>query len=364
MPLILHIGSGKTGTTSIQEWLASSAIQKHSSIVYPIVSEMDHNCLEALVRPAEKWHRVNRIKFGDDSDALIKRAQKLAKIVKAKLKAGKKVLLSSEYLFSFPQAEIVPLLKHLGASHDQVHVVAVIRHPRNYFCSNMQQVVKHDFRISPPTLSQYGFKRSICSWRNVVGNNSISVLGFEPEISAHGDIVKAFCRLIKEELAVQISAPPASRSANVSMSSEEAIVAQDIKFSFSIRPRQRLHELNRAINGFVKEATKGLILTKAEFIPEVGRGIDGMFASDLEWLQSYYGVSFCLDEETRDLAPGDKARGKVGAKAEGCSVFDEYSGSDYLPLSGVLQHDPMMLAKLRIRTGLMLQKKLQAAVEP
>jgi len=360
MPLILHIGSGKTGTTSIQNAFAVGAADETSEFLYPVAGGPDHNCLEALVRPANDWHRVNRMRFRDNPDALVERAEALAKIVKLKACAGKNVLLSSEYLFSLPGPEIERLLDRLGAPRDQVRVVMYIRDPKRYFCSHMQQIVKHDFAVRRPSASQYKFKRSICEWRNLVGHGQVSVLGFESEVSRHGDVVASFHSFLTTELNIQVASAPAAEPANISMSSEEAIALQEVKYSYGISPRARLEALNRAVNACIREASKPLKLSKAAFAPWLNEYIDSIFANDLQWLKNQYGLSFCLAEASAPVSRDAKAKfGSGPDESDFVGMEFQIGQSRYLRLDSVMEHNARTLRKLKLRAARKMQLRLK-----
>ena len=64
MKLIVHIGTGKTGTTSVQQAMKiNSNLLESQGITYPTTIFDDHNILEAAVLEFDKLHRVYKSKF-------------------------------------------------------------------------------------------------------------------------------------------------------------------------------------------------------------------------------------------------------------------------------------------------------------
>ena len=71
MKLIVHIGTGKTGTTSVQQAMKiNSNLLESQGITYPTTIFDDHNILEAAVLEFDKLHRVYKSKFSRNQNEL------------------------------------------------------------------------------------------------------------------------------------------------------------------------------------------------------------------------------------------------------------------------------------------------------
>ena len=99
MKLILHIGTGKTGTTSVQAAFHNNQEELRSlKVSYPPGERKDHNILEASVLEFDNLHRVYRSMYSENRDMPKTIAMNLIK----KIKSTKSdyVILSGEYFFA------------------------------------------------------------------------------------------------------------------------------------------------------------------------------------------------------------------------------------------------------------------------
>ena len=146
--LILHIGSGKTGTTTLQSTLAANkgALKAHR-ILYPnIPPDVDHNLLTAWIQPSFS-PRAFKHRFSERSDSQQKSARlfykSLVREIDNSLETVDTVILSAEYLYRIlPPEAMRRLHEMISSTFSHVHVIAYVREPSEYYISFAQQRLK------------------------------------------------------------------------------------------------------------------------------------------------------------------------------------------------------------------------------
>ncbi len=155
--LLLHIGHGKTGTTTLQ-----TAFTKHATaleaegVLYPVCGTYsNHRHLSPkLFGLDNNWGRWEA-GTGKSTDALIQLAEtEWSKMIeRAKDPAIHTVLLSSEDLFKrLDDATWRRFRNTVEQAFQSVHIAAYVRHPAEKFLSTTQQNLKtgSDFRFELP----------------------------------------------------------------------------------------------------------------------------------------------------------------------------------------------------------------------
>lgn len=195
---IIHIGSGKTGSTAIQRALYGASRQGGlDGFDYPTVKGWHHRDLYILFKPKEALARnlKSRIRSGQINYEKYRKAYE--KTFSAEGVGGRDLLLSSEYLFDL-SAENVRALKELldRSGVTEYLVVAFVRHPASYYLSYMQQHLKASHLIPDPRRFRYGLKSVLLVWREVFGN--VAVRDFDVLCDEGGDAVEAFSGVVEE----------------------------------------------------------------------------------------------------------------------------------------------------------------------
>jgi len=178
---LIHIGTGKTGSTAIQKALANSILG--DPYVYYQFDDYHHNLLEVAIKDIESWHRVNVKKYKNSSSIAIAKAKKLSTLMKEGNERGMVNIVSSEYLFSLSMDEINNFLNLLGCSSNNIKVIVYIRQPSKYVLSAIQQFVKHDWNMIGEVV------KKICE-EQLKGKYSIEVIDLlkNPQLGAADQI--------------------------------------------------------------------------------------------------------------------------------------------------------------------------------
>jgi len=191
MKLILHIGSPKTGSTSLQKSLyANHDLLLEKGFFYPFFNdEFNHNLLSLLVRnsPPTRQFIQGNIKppaYYEESGF-----EALNKIIKQiDFLKPNTVILSSEYFFYDLNNEQMEILKqNLFDKFDDVKIVLYIKNPVDYYSSMALQTFKASYITQGPYVPSY--KNIIQSYSK---HFSTDVIEFSSQNLYQDDIVKDF----------------------------------------------------------------------------------------------------------------------------------------------------------------------------
>jgi hypothetical protein len=224
--IILHIGSGKAGSTSIQKSLIDGRSTNDENFIYPILRDNIGNqiikyafCkLEAVPKKiTAEFHTKYKIDPANIQEYIKSTLAEQCKKVKT-------VVISSEFLFGSNKDEASKLVDYIkGIGFDEIHIIMYLRDPSQYYLSRAQQATKNRFNIPLPHNFNYKMKSAINTWSNV-NATSLTVREFNTDIFPNGDVVKDFESYL---FTVGINACLTSNRLNKSMSSELSQIFQD-----------------------------------------------------------------------------------------------------------------------------------------
>lgn len=339
--LILHIGTGKTGSTAIQMALAGRAASlPDSGFAYPAGAQGHHNDLEALLLPPARWHRVHRVEFGGREQDLVDRAERLLADCRAALARDLVTVLSSEYLYSLRVADVNALLRLFDGCAAPATAVLYVRQPSGYLLSSLQQFLKHEHDLRGFLNHTYPFRNAVRNWTLAVGRNGLRVREFSRTGLDGGDVVTDFAAVLARVAGKPVDLGPPDTAANVSLSAEECVVLQELKREAAIALDPALRSRNQAINAAVARSARGLDLTRMAFRPGIAELIDRHHAQELAMLRTATGIHFGIEPTPLDEA----GRAELDRWAAVTDVRD------------LLRVDPDRLAALRERVRVQLRR--------
>lgn len=200
--LVLHIGSGKTGTTSAQLMLERNRDQlAERGLLYPSTpGSRRHVKLGLAVRSAENlekqvsWHRQK-----ETSPERFRR-RVLQGLTSEIEQAGlTRVLLSDEALYGIPNDAVQRLREYVDTIARRTRVVVYLRRQDDHLCSRYQQVVKTGEtrrlvdRLEQMDLrSTYDYHAKLQMWRRVVDPDELVVRRFERTAFKHGSLYEDY----------------------------------------------------------------------------------------------------------------------------------------------------------------------------
>lgn len=295
MKLILHIGSPKTGTTTLQKCLHdNTGLLEKNGILYPrLEGVINHNELSLFFRnsPPTRQYMQNERSTIAEYQA---RAKKILNQIKKKSDYHKPntVILSAEYFF-FPleSASANDLVGSIKSLFQEIKVVAYVRDPVDYYVSTCLQVLKASQFIPQPYTPQY---RKIL--QSYTENFDLDVIKFDTKSLYHGDIVKDFIFRYIDVNAREFSFSKRNESISgesMSLISEYRDFFYRDKVNVFNKETNQLHSKLQAI-----EKNNGLY-SKAKIKTCCRNYINSSFKDDNSFLLNNYGFSFDLCSEGR-----------------------------------------------------------------
>lgn len=189
MDIFLHIGSGKTGTSSIQHFLGTNRAALASlGYLYPETpGKARHQDLGFFIAPESRlpgypnWNRSHK----GESPAAFRAAFRERFLREVQESGADKVVLCDEALYGLPEASLERLRGLLDELAAHVHVVVYLRRQDDHLISRYQQVVKVG---ETRTLAQwagqdmravYDYAAELERWARVLRPASMRVRPFE-----------------------------------------------------------------------------------------------------------------------------------------------------------------------------------------
>lgn len=214
----VHIGIPKTGTTSIQDFLAENAdvLKNHKIAVPHLFGARNHFLLAAFCADDGRAGQFPMPSgaFGEQPEKYWKR--KFARRLIQELKSygsATNVVFSSEHLASrlVLRREIERLHELLSPFFEEISIELYLRRQDRLAQSRRSTALKAGFMpecvgVNPPAF--YDFKRLLDVWSEVFGRENIKVHNFDRLIVSHGSIVQHFAgqlELLKDESLVYAS---------------------------------------------------------------------------------------------------------------------------------------------------------------
>ncbi len=293
--LYLHIGLGKTGTTSVQaDLLAKSAeLEARHDLLYP--SHFPHEphflgnhsrLLRTQFADSETVRRrlAARGLVTDQSIATYNR--KTLECLQACFAASKatRLLLSAETVGHFAGDDMLGLAELLRGYAEEIRVIACLRHPAHALSSEIQQRLNigdtlENLYSNPPS---YRFKSLFTRVEQAFGDDAVVVYDF----AEARECQRGLTWMLFEKLGIDVGdlfqvRPPA----NTSMSHEAALLIS------ALNTRRPL-----LVNGVPNPLRQDNAMQKIMKVPgrkfsapaEVYEKLESRVHNDLEWLQRHY----------------------------------------------------------------------------
>ena len=207
--LILHIGTQKTGTTSIQKFLSlNRELLKEQNFLIPKsidIGNTHHRWITSFAVNAEK-HDGFLINLGYESK------QQQLQVISAKLKKfreecdksepNSRWIISSEHLQSELQTkEAIFKLKHiLKESFRKVKIILYIRDPLATTISLWSTQIKYGAKLGRLPMPRHplyekvsNHKKTIQNWEAVFSRENITVAKFQKQDFINKDLIQDFC---------------------------------------------------------------------------------------------------------------------------------------------------------------------------
>lgn len=323
--VLLHIGTYKTGSTSIQRCLAGAhADGSLAPLCYPLWRDdlFHHNRLNILYRPHHELYGWLRHEFPSDDAAFRRERKEYRRFFFDELGAARGAVISAENLCSLAPADVAQLRADLEAvDYRRFHVVLYVRDPADYYLSRTQQVLKsptaeptallsRDKVGGEPTASQpriiiephafvYDFRRAAQTWERVFPGCLI-VRAFPR--GPHDDVVADFAEVLENVMGVSMSRQRLRE--NSTLSAEAMQIVQDYRDAFWPDSHLRTADVQRLVN-FLASSVEDVPQTKPVLKESLAQQIRANHSEDAEWLFARHGVDLGIRNLTSAAAtPG------------------------------------------------------------
>ena len=224
--LLVHIGSGKTGTSAIQNSLRRAQDDGQlAEAYYPNIAGVAHHSIANAVLPVERLKRGYSQKYQNQPELKKTDDDRTLELLNQALQQHSNVILSSEYFCSLKVAEIRAFkdcLDQIGFNGD-VGICIYVRDPVDFYVSLVPQQCKASSIVAHLQRFNYKFKRMIQAWSQVFPHRII-VREYSPRALEHGNVVSDFCAVASRYFDTSFTVP--ALSANRSLSLEALIILQ------------------------------------------------------------------------------------------------------------------------------------------
>lgn len=295
--ILIHIGTSKTGTTSIQNSFAQSR-QSLRDAVYPYLDAPSHHFLTVLYQPFERLPRALRAKYknskGQEKTKALLRERYLEIIHKASC-----VILSSEFLCRFDKSEIAALKIDLDeAGFTEFEILVYFRPPASYFLSLLQQSLKGTHLPINPNLFRARYRAIISNYIDFFGPVVKPVL-FDKAALYGGCVVQDFINRCENLFGFKLDQIN-SAIENQSLSCESLFILNEYRSRFHGHAHDcHTRESNRLLD-ILFECEKKIATNRLVLRPEIISLINRNHRGDAEWLYDNYGIDFRSHNENKD----------------------------------------------------------------
>lgn len=308
--VLIHIGTHKTGTSSIQRSLAKAFRLGHlGGICYPLLmGKYNHRQIATLYykdyKDLPRWFKSQ---YSSDCFNDIKQTCRYELF--DKLENSNKIILSSEYLEDFSPNQIQEFhadLSRLGEV--KFKILIYIREPASYYLSYIQQELKASSRFLVPQKFHYNFLRTIQLWSDVFLQENLEIRLFQPQKFPDKSVILDFQNCASDFFRVKIELEN-TIYLNKSLSAEGIIILQNYRKLFHPNADQVFQEDSNTLISLLQSSALEVEQTKAKLSPEVAHFVTMLHQEDIRKLKEVYGVDISdFGRVQDDGVNGDKDR--------------------------------------------------------
>lgn len=286
----LHIGSPKTGTTSIQNnFFVNKSKLRNQGFLYP-GKTVDQQLIYFGGKPEKEfWPRKFKSINARQLDYSVRTFfQNFETEINKDGNKHLDVIASSEYLFEYKEGYVQCLTKYLKRFFDEIKVYVFLRIPIHYYKSAEQQGIKHRSYIINPWCFKYPFRDTITRWSN---HTNLRVLKYSPGLDSF-DTLSESLGLESSEFRVY------KKKLNPSMSIEQMLLLEKLQHhlyqNYENRFKNHLSIISQINSSFTN---------KPELQEWVRPVIHMRHKEDLFWLSQNHGIDFGSNSEdqTKDM---------------------------------------------------------------
>lgn len=300
---LLHIGSTKTGTTSIQRALAQAKADGGlGEICYPLWDRVENqNRLAVIYYPVTEWSPWMRSQYPAHPPEVAHLRKRYRTFILNEMAAAPKAILSAEALSVFPPVYVAQLrgdLESLG--YKDFHVVLYIRDPAEHYLSVTQQYLKDPTDpplVEDPMLFRYPFAEMADTWEQVFpGRLLIRRFPTDPR----HNVVDDFGEVLRHYM--DVSLPSVDVRLNTTLSAEGMQILQDYRETFRPDTAAMTPDVRQIVR-FLNQSVNEVPQTRPVLKPAVADVIRANHRADAAVIRSRYGVDLALCGHRLAVAP-------------------------------------------------------------
>lgn len=300
--VLLHIGTAKTGTTSIQHVLAEAQARgRLGGVSYPMPqNDSSQARLVNLYLTPDQLPRFHRAAYIADSKRFEADQRQYRRNFFRALRKNPNAVISSENFSLLPESAVYRLRHDLeDAGVSEILVVLYVRDPADYYLSQVQQTLKASSQLPNPDSFRYTFRRVASTWERVFPG-CVQVRRY---LSGPGfDVVEDFSKILREHLGVSVT--PTPKRLNATISAEGMAILQNYRSTFhSARNNIFTADTNRLVE-FLEASLRDLPQTRPSLKPELTAMIRRNHRDDLDFLDTRYGLDLVPDDADAPPAAG------------------------------------------------------------
>ncbi len=206
MTIYFHIGTPKTGTTSLQQFLAANreALAKQGYGYPSFLGQENHTRLAGYAVDSERILPVKMDLKLTNHEKVVQFRSNLRNAFKREIQAKGDYIFSNEHCSGslFDKGELTRLKKLLTSTGQEVRLILYCREPVAAFSSRYSTLLKigHTNKMRAPNAEQldhfYNYLSIADRWAAVFGRDSLTVRLFSREALSGGDIRRDFLEVL------------------------------------------------------------------------------------------------------------------------------------------------------------------------
>ncbi|MCW4151726.1 hypothetical protein OM427_19605 [Halomonas sp. 18H] len=299
---LLHIGTPKTGTTSIQRSLFSQQEQL-GDIEVPVGEGGNQHYLALLYQPYKRLPRGFKSMYADQ-EALEKAVGSLHEWFHKKLDAASDLVLSSEFLSKFNVQEITSLKEDLEKSgYVDIRVVVYVRDVSEYYVSSLQQLLKASHKVSDPSSFKYDFRPIINKFRRVFGD-VVQVKKYDRSVLKDECVVQDFFSHCCDFFGKNIEGVKSYKD-NSGLSLESMYLLKGYREKYHGSDHNRFKPDSNLLISLMQDETVNYKRNKPKLLDSVAALLESTHANDMMWLYKQYGIDICKKRSKNSVDPAE-----------------------------------------------------------
>ncbi|MDG2385125.1 MAG: hypothetical protein P8N76_25870 [Pirellulaceae bacterium] len=293
--VIVHIGSPKTGTTSIQASLAHSLSDSRFRFISGTSSQGNLAALCLFGGNCERYLKVRRINSSASNRERLRRSANKQWSLRLRDALADNVtpIVSSETCWKFDEAEYRDLRKFFEDRGFEVQIVAFLRPVLDYLSSAFQQLVKWQRMDWDSFLAEQAavdYWKKIKMLDHVFGTANVTLASYDPSRFPNGCVTQEFSSLIGLGMT-----PLQSTRRNESLSQDAVKLVYALDRSTSLQQVAWKDQVKRSL--LVRKMLE-LEGSEFKFHPAVFKQLESAFWKRKDLLEQRLDCSFCFSTDS------------------------------------------------------------------